>query len=69
MGRRLTLPKPKTYAQYGIIILVLKVFLSYTVFDNMIPYSDTLLSLFAVLFLGLSILNKGYTIKMLLSTG
>ncbi len=69
MGRRLTLPKPKTYAQYGIIILVLKVFLSYTVFDNMIPYSDTLLSLFAVLFLGLSILNKGYTIKMLFVYG
>lgn len=69
MERRLTLPKPKTYAQYGIIILVLKVFLSYTVFENMIPYSDTLLSLFAVLFLGLSILNKGYTIKMLFVYG
>lgn len=69
MERHLTLPKPKTYAQYGIVILVLKVFLSYTVFENMIPYSDTLLSLLAVLFLGLSILNKGYTIKMLFVYG
>ena len=69
MERHLTLPKPKTYAQYGIVILVLKVFLSYTVFENMIPYSDTLLSLLAVLFLGLSILNKGYTIKILFVYG
>lgn len=69
MERRLTLPKPKTYAQYGIIILVFKVFLSYTVFDKMIPFLDNLLSLLAVLFLGISIINKGYTIKMLFIYG
>lgn len=65
MGGRLTLPKPKTYAQYGIIILVLKVFLLYTVFGKMIPYTDGILSLLAVVYFGLSILNKGYTIRTL----
>ena len=61
----MTLPKPKTYAQYGIILLVIKVFLSYTAFGKIIPYSDSVLSLFAVVCLGLSILNKGYTVKTL----
>ena len=65
MGRRLTLPKPKTYTQYGIIILIIKVFLSYTTFGKMIPYLDTVLSLVAVVYLGLSILSKGYTIRTL----
>lgn len=65
MGGRLTLPKPKTYAQCGIIILVLKVFLLYTVFGRMIPYTDSILSLLAVVYFGLSILNKGYTIRTL----
>ena len=65
MGRRLTLPKPETYTQYGIIILIIKVFLSYTTFGKMIPYLDTVLSLVAVVYLGLSILSKGYTIRTL----
>lgn len=65
MGERLTLPKPKTYAQYGIIILVLKVFLLYTTFGKMVPYADSILSFVAVVYLGLSILNKGYTTRTL----
>ncbi len=66
MVGRLTLPKPKTYAQYGIVLLVLKVFISYTTFGRAIPYLDGFLSLLAVVYLGLSILNKGYTKKTLL---
>ncbi len=65
MGERLTLPKPKTYAQYGIIILVLKVFLLYTTFGKTVPYADSILSFVAVVYLGLSILNKGYTTRTL----
>lgn len=69
MERRLTLPKPKTYAQYGIVILIIKVFLSYATIGKFLPYLDNFLSILAVLFLGMSILNKGYKIKTLFIYG
>lgn len=60
MGEKITLPKLKTYAQCGIVILTLKIIISYSVFAGMIPYLDSFLSFLVIVFFSLSILNNRY---------
>lgn len=66
MNELLCMPKADTNVKAGIIILAVKVILSYTTIGTYIPYLDDILSLAAVFFLAISIIQKQYSIRTML---